>query len=123
VKFLVDSALSPDVAEHLIRAGHDAVHVRVYGMSRAADEDVFVRAVQEERVLVSGDTDFGAILAVRQEKRPSVILFRRASQRRPDVQAQLLCVNLPNVKAVLEEGAIVVLEDARVRIRLLPIGD
>jgi hypothetical protein len=52
-----------------------------------------------------------------------VILFRRAGQRRPDAQVQLLCANLPNLQAVLEEGAIVVLEDARVRVRVLPIGE
>lgn len=110
------------MAESLRVAGHDAGHVCEYGMSRAADEDVFARAASEERVLVSADTDFGTLLAVRQEKRPSVILFRRASQRRPDVQAQLLCVNLPNVQTVLEAGAVVVLADPESRARVVPLA-
>lgn len=122
MKFLIDNALSPNISVRLARAGHDAKHVRDYGLQAAGDDEIFDRAQAERRVLVSADTDFGTLLAMRKERYPSVILLRRgAQQRRPDQQADVLMTNLAAIESDLNAGSLIVVEPDRMRVRQLPI--
>lgn len=122
MRFLVDNALSPALATSLRAAGHDAVHIRGYGMQRASDADVLHRAAIEDRIVVSADTDFAAILALGDASRPSLNLFRSNAERRPSLQAFTILRNLPRIEGQLEGGAVVTIEAARIRERSLPIG-
>ena len=121
MKFLIDNAVSPLVAALLRDAGHDAVHVREYGLQRANDQDVLDRAAREQRVVVSADTDFGTILALRQEVQPSVVLFRGATSRVARSVVARLLSELPQATAFLDAGCILTIEPGRSRVRRLPI--
>lgn len=121
MRLLIDNNLSPTVAAALRTAGHDAVHVRDYGLQRADDDEILERARAEDRVVVSEDTDFAALLSRSGAQAPSFVLLRTRDPLTPDQLAALIVANLPQLSADLEEGCIAVLRRDRITVRPLPI--
>lgn len=121
MKLLLDANLSPEVGRRLKEAGHDAIHVADIELLTAADPEILRAAAQEKRILLTADSDFGALLALGSLASPSVLLLRSADHLRPGEQAELIAANLPQISEDLEKGAIVSLTRDRLRIRELPI--
>lgn len=72
-------------------------------------------------VIIPADTDFSALLPRTTRTSPSVVLFRRLADRRPEQQARLILDNLDQFAVSLERGAVVVFMDVRIRVRHLPL--
>ena len=103
-------------------AGHDAVHVRDYGLQAARDDLLLTRAREEDRVVVSADTDFGALLAMQEASRPSFILFRDTDQLRAEDYLGVLLPSLPLLETELGKGCVAVFRSGHLRVRRLPIS-
>jgi predicted nuclease of predicted toxin-antitoxin system len=121
VRFLLDQNRSPRLAALLRAGGHDAAHTLDLGLEQAEDDAVLAAARDAGRVLVSGDTDFGALLALSGETSPSVILFRARNRPSADDQSAVILEHLDDLADDLETGAVVVVTDDRMRVRRLPL--
>lgn len=121
MKLLLDANLSPKLVRTLADAGFEVVHVADLGLLGASDNSIFNHAVAQRYVVITADSDFPMMLAIRRAATPSVVLLRHASHSSPSVQGALLLANLPTVSRQLEAGAVVSLSPTRLAVRDLPI--
>ncbi len=121
MRFLADMGVSQQVVEWLRTKGHDAVHLRDEGLQRLPDSEIFQKAAREQRIVLTFDLDFGEILAASAGQIVSVVLFRLRNTR-ADFVIQRLDDVLKQSSTELLQGAIILVEDSRHRVRKLPIG-
>jgi predicted nuclease of predicted toxin-antitoxin system len=119
MRMLLDMNMSPKVAQQLRAEGHDAVHLRDRGLGHLQDHDVFTHAKADQRIVVTFDLDFGEIVGL--DAGTGVILLRLRSVRTPHVQRRV-SVALAETAAALDAGAVVLVEDTRIRVRTWPIA-
>jgi predicted nuclease of predicted toxin-antitoxin system len=121
VRFLVDANLSPLVTEWLRSNGHDAVHAFELGLAAARDSEILEHAARGGRIVLTSDLDFGDIAALGGGS-AWVCIIRLRSNRTARIIARLERA-LPQPAPVLERAAVVIIEQARLRVRRLPLGE
>jgi predicted nuclease of predicted toxin-antitoxin system len=120
MKFLIDMNLSPKWCEVLRAEGWKSFHWSEAGSAAAPDLEVMRHAISEGCVVLTHDLDFGAMLAATQAKGPSVVQVWTQDVR-PQSLSPLLVPLLKQYQAELETGALLIVDEARSRIRLLPL--
>jgi predicted nuclease of predicted toxin-antitoxin system len=121
MKLLLDQGAPRTSAALLRRAGFDAVHAGEIGMAEALDDEILRRAVAEDRMIVTLDADFHAQLALSAANKPSVIRVRIEGLQ-AEAFVELLTQVLERCGGDLEAGAVVSVQETRIRIRRLPIA-
>jgi len=120
MKLLLDQGLPRSAALLLRTEELDAIHVGEIGMAAATDDEILVRGRQEQRTVVTLDADFHALLALSAALSPSVIRIRIEGLRSEGVTALLQKV-LEEFSEELDLGAVVTVQETRMRVRRLPL--
>ncbi|MBI4519071.1 MAG: DUF5615 family PIN-like protein [Deltaproteobacteria bacterium] len=120
MKLLIDMNLTPLWAEVFQRHGWEAIHWSAVGDPRAPDRTIMEWARANGYVVFTHDLDFGAILAVTGAHGPSVIQVR-AQDVTPQHLEEIVTGALHQHASLLESGALITIDQARARSRILPL--
>ena len=121
MRLLLDANIAPVVAERLRAAGHDAVHLRELGLARLRDEDVMGLADREQRIVITQDLDFARLAAELDAVPVSVVILRLRTPTADQVFNRVTAALL-RYGADLLTGAVLAIDDSRIRLKRLPIG-
>ncbi len=121
MKILIDMNLSPDWADVLITSGFEAAHWSTIGDPRADDPVLMDWARANGYVVFTHDLDFGTLLALTQAESPSVIQVRTQDVT-PAYLSGMVIAALRKYESLLETGALIVLDEGKSRVRILPLA-
>lgn len=115
MKFLVDAHLPPDLCTLLQKAGHDAIHTRqLPSKNQTTDQSINDFSLQDQRVVVSKDTDFYYSHLLHQK--PWKLLLIRTGNISTSDLARLFEVHLPKIVEALESNSLVELDHQAFRV-------
>jgi predicted nuclease of predicted toxin-antitoxin system len=120
MKLPIDVNLSLLWVRFLADSGFDSVHWSGIGGPSAPDTQIMDYAGANGLIIFTHDLDFGALLANRKSRRPSVLQVR-AQDVLPVAIGEIVIRALRASRTHLEAGALVTVDPNRSRIRLLPI--
>lgn len=120
MRFLLDMGIAANVALWLKNQGHDAIHLNDENLYTLEDDSIIEKAIDEDRIIITSDMDFGQLLALNRFRQASVIQFRTSDFTPVNIQnkLELLFTKFSNQ---LDGDFIITIEDNRIRFRKLPI--
>lgn len=95
------------------------MHWSAIGRGDESDAELIRRAREHAHILLTADLDFSAILAATQRRHPSVVRIR-ADVPTPAVIGEAVVAALRQTREELARSAIVSVDAARARLRILP---
>ncbi len=119
MRILIDMNLSPDWVDFFQQANVVTIHWSAVGDVRAPDMELFAYAKANNYIVFTHDLDFGTILAVTRADAPSVIQAR-TQDTMPEVLGTRLLAAIRQFETELQKGALLTLDEAKQRIRVLP---
>ena len=120
MKLIIDMNLSPRWVGVLASVGIEAAHWSTIGAKNAPDSEIMAYASANNYVVLTHDLDFSAILAASHGKKPSVVQIR-AEDVSPEIIGKQVIAALQQMAYELEEGALLTIDPARTRLRVLPL--
>ncbi|MGB5969829.1 MAG: DUF5615 family PIN-like protein [Spirulinaceae cyanobacterium] len=120
MKIVIDMNLSPTWVSAFEAAGYEAVHWSTVGDVKAKDSTIMAWAVSNSYMVFTHDLDFGTLLAISEADTPSVIQVRTQDVF-PDKLSKIVLAALKQFQTELETGALVTVNEAQAKARILPI--
>lgn len=119
LQIVIDMNLSPDWVPFLKAHGWNVEHWSAIGDPRATDMEIMTWSVANDRIVFTHDLDFGTLLALTHATGPSVLQVR-AQDVFPDHLGAIVTAALRQHESDLAAGALVVVDEAKSRVRVLP---
>jgi predicted nuclease of predicted toxin-antitoxin system len=120
VRFLLNVNTPRLLGERFVGEGHSVRHCADVGLARASDAAIIEEARANNEVVVTHDLDYGQLLAFSGRSSPSVIILR-VRDTSPENLYHRITAGWGRIEGPLRDGAVIVIEDAALRIRALPI--
>jgi len=121
MKILLDMNISPEWEEYFHKYNIKAIHWSKLGNPQATDLEIFNYARINDYLIFTHDLDFSAMLAHSNSSGPSVIQIRNQNIL-PDNSGKIIRSVLESYNELLEQGALIVIEEFQHRIRILPLN-
>lgn len=120
MKIVIDMNLAPVWAQVFESEGWECRHWSEIGDPRATDREIMAWARTNDFVVFTHDLDFSALLAATQAQGPSVVQVR-AQNVLPEHLGEIVVSTLRQFHSILADGALISVDEARARVRILPL--